>query len=203
MKKISKKDQAVKTTSNFEKHTSKNPLKQFFFKRFEKNLISLVAPLGPKKILDTGCGEGFTLSRFFELKIGEKLEGIDFSKDAIRIGKGLYPNLDIKIGDIYNLQYKNSSFDLVTCMEVMEHLDNPAQALREVVRVSSKYILLTAPNEPLFSIFNYTRWGQDIGHINKWSSTAFEKFIVQSSKLKVIEVRYPFPWTMILAKKVK
>lgn len=190
------------TTTNFEKHTSKNPLKNFFFKNFEKDLISLIATLNPQKILDAGCGEGFTLSKFYELKIGNKLEGIDAGEDAIRIGKKLYPYLDIKIGDIYNLPYKNSSFDLVTCMEVLEHLENPAMALSEVERVSSKYILLTVPSEPLFTIFNYTRWGQDIGHINKWSSGGFTQFIQKNApNLKILKKKHPFPWTMILAEK--
>lgn len=192
----------AKTTTNFEKHTSKNPLKQFFFKRFEDDLASLIAPLNPKKILDAGCGEGFTLSRLFELKIGESLEGIDYSADAIRIGKQVHPHLNIKRGDIYNLVYKDNSFDLVTCMEVLEHLENPEKALKEVERVSSKYVLLTVPNEPMFTLFNYTRWGQDIGHINKWSSSNFRKFILNHSSLIIKDVRHPFPWTMILAEKI-
>ncbi len=193
--------QQIPLTTNFEKHTSKNPLKKFFFKRFEDDLISLIAPLNPEKVLDVGCGEGFTLSQFYKLKIGEILEGIDFSEDAIKIGKSLYPYLDIKIGDIYNLAYKNNSFDLVTCMEVLEHLEDPIKALQEVVRVSSKYVLLTVPNEPWFALFNYTRWGKDIGHINHWSSSSFQKLIEQKSGLKVIRKVQPFPWTMILAQK--
>lgn len=191
----------ARTTTNFEKHTSKNPLKQFFFKRFEDDLISLLAPLDPKKILDAGCGEGFTLSRFYELKIGKSLEGIDYSSDAIKIGKQVHPHLNIKRGDIYSLVYKDNFFDLVTCMEVLEHLENPEKALKEVERVSSKYVLLTVPNEPWFTIFNYTRWGQDIGHINKWSSSSFQQFIIHNSKFRILEVRHPFPWTMILADK--
>lgn len=195
------KNSISKKTTNFEKHTSKNPLKQFFFKRFEDDLISLIAPLNPKKVLDAGCGEGFTLSRFYELKIGESLEGIDYSLDAIKLGKQVHPHLNIKRGDIYNLVYKDNSFDLVICMEVLEHLENPARALKEIERVSSKYVLLTVPNEPWFTLFNYTRWGQDIGHINKWSNPSFEKFIIHHSLLVIKEVRNPFPWTMILAKK--
>lgn len=192
----------MKTTTNFEKHTSKNPLKQFFFNNFERDLISLVAPLRPQKILDAGCGEGFTLSKFHELKIGEQLEGIDFSEDAIGIGHKLYPYLNIRQADIYNLSYRNNSFDLVTCMEVLEHLENPKKALKEVVRVSSKYILLTVPNEPLFTIFNYTRWGKDIGHINKWTPGKFELFIKRNApNLQIISRKHPFPWTMVLAEK--
>ena len=191
----------TKTTTNYEKHTSKNPLKKFFFNNFESNLISLIAPLNPKKILDAGCGEGFTLERLYELKIGKDLEGIDASKVAIETGKKLYPHLNIKIGDIYNLPYKDNSFDLVVCTEVLEHLEDPKRALREIIRVSKKYLLLTVPNEPWFLLSNFTRWGKDIGHINHWSSEGFEEFIKQNSNLKIIKKVHPFPWTMILAER--
>lgn len=192
----------MKTTTNYEKHTSKNPLKKYFFNNFENNLVSLIGPLNPQKILDAGCGEGFTLQRLYELKIGKELEGIDASRIAIQTGKKLYPHLNIKIGDIYNLPYKNDSFDLITCMEVLEHLENPVKALKEIERVSSKFALFTVPNEPLFTIFNYTRWGQDIGHINKWSSSQFKKLITHNLTLRILSVKHPFPWTMILAEKI-
>ena len=195
------KDQAGMVTTNFEKHTSKNPLKKFFFKRFENDLISLISPLNPKNILDAGCGEGFTLSKFYEFKIGKELEGIDSSEQAVELGKKMYPHLSLKIGNIYTLRYIDNYFDIVICTEVLEHLENPARALKEIERVSSKYVLLTVPNEPWFTLFNYTRWGQDIGHINKWSNPSFEKFIIHHSLLVIKEVRNPFPWTMILAKK--
>jgi len=129
------------------------------------------------------------------------LEGIDYSLDAIKLGKQVHPYLNIKRGDIYNLVYEDNSFDLVICTEVLEHLENPAKALKEIERVSSKYVLLTVPNEPWFTLFNYTRWGQDIGHINKWSSSEFEKLVISNSSLEIVAKRFPFPWTMILAEK--
>lgn len=189
-------------TTNFEKHTSKNPLKKFFFKRFENDLISLIAPLNPQKVLDAGCGEGFTLSKFYEFKIGKELEGIDSSEQAVELGKKMYPHLSLKIGDIYTLRYIDNSFDIVICTEVLEHLQDPKEALKELIRVSKKYLLLTVPNEPWFLLSNYTRWGEDIGHINKWSSSSFQKFITHNSKLKILRVKHPFPWTMILAEKL-
>lgn len=189
-------------TSNFEKHTSKNPLKKILIRNFENNLIDLIAPLNPKKILDAGCGEGFTLAKLFERKIGDELEGIDYSKDAIRIGKKNHPNLNLKTGNIYSLSYRNNQFDLVICTEVLEHLEKPAIALSEVERVSSKYILFTVPNEPWWMLFNFTKWGRqkEIGHINHWTSSQFKKMLERNG-LKVQSVKLPFPWTMVLAKK--
>ncbi len=192
----------AETTSNYRKHTSKNPLKIFFLRNFRENLASVLGPLDSKKILDAGCGEGFTLQNLYELKIGEVLEGIDYSKGAVGLGKKVHPNLNLKVGDIYNLPYKDGSFDLVLCIEVLEHLEDPKRAINELKRVSSKYILFTVPNEPFWMILNYTEWGKqkEIGHINHWTFWKFKK-LIEESGLKVQSLKLPFPWTMILAKK--
>ena len=61
-------------TSNFEKHASKNPLQKLLIGNFYKALLILAKDLKVKTILDAGCGEGFTLQKFYEAKIGEHLE---------------------------------------------------------------------------------------------------------------------------------
>ncbi len=188
-------------TDNFEKHTSKNPLKKFFISNFFNILLAQIRNLKIQSVLDVGCGEGFTLNKLKENKIGKIYEGIDYSKEAIDLGKKAYPDLHISQGNIYNLKYKDNSFDLVICSEVLEHLEDPQKALKELSRVSKKYILLSVPNEPWFYIFNYTQWGKDIGHINKWTSLGFKKFIQQKSSAKILSLKTPFPWTVILLKK--
>jgi 2-polyprenyl-3-methyl-5-hydroxy-6-metoxy-1,4-benzoquinol methylase len=187
-------------TDNYQKHTSKNPLKKFLINNFYNIFLSQIKDLKIESILDVGCGEGITLSKLKENKIGRSHEGIDYSKEAVETANKEYPNLHIFQGDIYNLKYKDNSFDLVICSEVLEHLENPQKALAEITRVSSKYILLSVPNEPWFYVFNYTQWGKDIGHINSWSSRKFVKF-VKLQGLKVLSVKTPFPWTLVLVKK--
>jgi ubiquinone/menaquinone biosynthesis C-methylase UbiE len=190
----------VMKTDNYAKHTSKNPLKKFLINNFYKVLFSQIKDLKIESILDVGCGEGITLSKLKENKIGRRYEGIDYSKEAVKIANKNYPNLHILEGDIYKLKYKDNSFDLVICSEVLEHLEDPQKALRELMRVSRRYILLSVPNEPWFYLFNYTQWGKDIGHINKWSRNKFVKFIKLES-YKVISVKTPFPWTTVLVEK--
>ena len=193
----------MKKTDNYLKHTSKNPLQKFLIGNFYKELISSVKKLKIESALDVGCGEGFTLNKLSENKIGKRLEGIDFQKTAIDLGRKFHPNLVLKQGDIYKLPYEDNSFDLVMATEVLEHLEDPKKALSEIQRVSSKYVILSVPNEPLFMIANFlrgkniTRWGNDIEHIQHWTSKSFQKF-VESQRVKVILKRHPFPWTMLL-----
>lgn len=190
----------MSSTDNYKKHTSGNPLKRFLIKNFFNDFTSLIKNLEIEDVLDVGCGEGFTLNKLKEEGIGKSWQGVDFEEEAIKIGKKVYPNLQLKQGNIYDLEYKNSSFDLVVCTEVLEHLEEPEKGLREILRVSKKYVILSVPNEPLFYLFNYTQWGKDIGHINKWSKNKFVKFI-KSQGNKVISVKTPFPWTVVLIEK--
>lgn len=193
----------MKTTDNFKKHTNKNPLQKLLIDNFFSNLLTVVKDLKTNSILDVGCGEGFTLSRLKEKGIGKKLKGLEYSKEAIELGRKTHPDIEIIQGSIYKLPYKNNSFDLVLCTEVLEHLDDPKKALKELARTSRKYLLLSVPNEPYFMLANFlrgknlSRWGNDIEHIQHWTSREFER-LVKNEKLKIISKRYPFPWTMFL-----
>lgn len=197
----------MKLPNNYQKHTSKNPIQKFLIENFYKALVQIIGDLKPEAVLDAGCGEGFTLARLQKNGIGKQLEGIEYSTEAITLGRKMYPSLALKQGDIYALPYKNNSFDLVICSEVLEHLERPEKALEEIIRVSKRYCLLSVPNEPVFMISNLlrgknlSRWGNDIEHINHWSSKGFEKFVKEKG-LKLLVTKAPFPWTMILGEKI-
>ncbi len=192
--------------TNFVKHTSKNPIQKFLIKNFYSSLISLAKPLNAESILDAGCGEGFTMDKFFKNGIGKKIQGIEYEKAAIDFGKKLFPHLVIKRGSIYDLPYKDNSFDLIICTEVLEHLREPARAIKEMLRVSKKYLIVSVPNEPLFMISNLLRgknifkFGNDRGHINHWNPLSLKKYLTQN-KVKIKKLNLPFPWITILGEK--
>ncbi|RJQ38221.1 class I SAM-dependent methyltransferase [Candidatus Microgenomates bacterium] len=195
-----------KLTTNFSKHKSKNPIQKLLINNFYHNLIKLMETIKPESILDAGCGEGFTLNKLFEHKIGKKLEGIDGSEIAVSIGKKMFPNLTLKKGDIYKLPFNENSFDLVICTEVLEHLENPEKALNEIIRVSKKNIIVSVPNEPFFRLSNFLRgknlkrFGNDPGHINNWGIFSFKK-LIRGQNLKIKKIELPFPWIMLLLEK--
>ena len=192
-------------TTNFEKHTTQNPISRFFLNNFFHVLLLEIKRLKPESILDVGAGEGFVLEKLRQQKIGKKLEGIEYMDEAITLGKKVNPKVTIKKGDIYKLPYKANSFEVIICTEVLEHLEEPNKALIELKRVTSKYIILSVPNEPLFTIQRFLRGkntlklGDHPEHIQHWNSGSLKKFI--SEYLTVIDIKTPLPWTLVVAKK--
>ncbi|HZE87235.1 MAG TPA: class I SAM-dependent methyltransferase [Methylomirabilota bacterium] len=192
-------------TSNYKKNTNKNLISKFFLNNFYTVLLDELKNLHPQSILDAGCGEGFFLTKLSHAKIGKKLEGIEYGDEAIKIGKKLHPTIIIKKADIYKLPYRNNSFDVVVCTEVLEHLVHPEKALLELKRVAKKYIVLSVPNEPLFTIQrvlrgkNILHLGAHPEHIQHWSSSTFKKFVTKY--VKVIDDMTPLPWTLVVAEK--
>ncbi len=195
----------MNTTDNFRKHTTKSKAQRFLIDRFLHTVTKTLRPLQPDSILDVGAGEGFTLATLKQRHIGKKLEGLEYLESAIALGKKYNPSIHLRQGTIYSLPYKDNAFDVVLCTEVLEHLEEPQKALKELVRVSKKYLILSVPNEPFFIMANFlrgknlSRWGNDIEHINHWTFFGFKNFVGKYAK--IISVQYPFPWTLILAEK--
>lgn len=191
--------------TNFEKHRSSNPIQQWLIGRFNAQLVQCLRTCGNvKSILDVGCGEGFSLAMIQDSGSRAVLSGIDYSDDALALGRKQFPDLDLKKGDIYALAAADTSVDVVLCTEVLEHLNKPDRALAELVRVSRGYVLVSVPNEPWFRLANLLRgkyvkrWGNHPEHINLWSRDAFIQ-LLRSAGLEIVSIHNPFPWTMVLA----
>ncbi len=189
-------------SGNYKKYTSKNPLMGVVISKFMKELSETIAPLEDvNSIIDIGCGEGFIVSCLNRTDI----TGIDISKKALNIAKRKNPTCNFCTGSVYDLSFKKSSFDLVIATEILEHLENPDKALQEIKRISKGYCVFSVPNEPYFRTMNFLRgknlkrFGNDIEHLQNWSSGEFVKLV--GRHFKVMEVKKPFPWTMVLCKK--
>jgi ubiquinone/menaquinone biosynthesis C-methylase UbiE len=83
------------------------------------------------RILDVGCGTGANLMMLSEF--GEA-EGVDVSPDALNFcrERGLQ---NVKLGAAESLPYEDHTFDLVTALDVVEHIDDDVAGLREMRRV--------------------------------------------------------------------
>src|SRR4051812_16450113 len=114
------------------------------------------------EILDLGCGSGEMLEL---LSSYGTVSGVDVNPHAVewarRRGLG-----DVREASAEDLPHDDRRFDLVTCLDVLEHLDDDAAGLPEIARVprSAGLLLVTVPAYPrLFS-------GHDVaaGHARRY-----------------------------------
>lgn len=67
----------------------------------------------------------------------------------------------VKQEDIQNLSFQDHEFDTVLCQEVLEHVPNPPNAIKELKRVCKKKLIITIPNEPFFTLFRGLFWDKE------------------------------------------
>ena len=93
-------------------------------------------------LLDVGVGDGFTIRL---VKPKGEVTGLDFDPSELAAAKerGITP----KEGSAYDIPFPDGSFDIATCFEVLEHLDAPMRALREIERVlrPKGYLVVSTP----------------------------------------------------------
>lgn len=113
----------------------------------------ILARLNKKsEILDVGCGAGF-LSNELALA-GHKVSGIDLSPESISVAKRYdqTASVNYQVADALHLPFPDASFDAITAMDFLEHIDNPETAIKEFARVlkpGGKFFFHTFNRNPL------------------------------------------------------
>ncbi len=91
------------------------------------------AARAPLRILDIGCGAGF-LARALRAG-GHEVHALDFSLPSLRVSQGVDASVHHLRGDALTLPYREATFDVVTSMDFLEHIEDPAASIREAARV--------------------------------------------------------------------
>lgn len=108
----------------------------------ERNDVERFKPMARKAggiACDVGCGFGH-LCKYLYDRGCEPVVGVDFSVEAIKRAKKNYPFCTFLVAEATHLPFRDSSFDSVTLSEVLEHLTDFEEGLREAERVSEKII---------------------------------------------------------------
>lgn len=144
-------------------------------------------PRDVRTVLDVGCGDGTLINR---MPSDVSVVGVDISPEPLR-----YVDKRRLVANAASLPFADGQFDLIMANNVLEHLDLPSRetALREIRRVSNRYVLLTVPqNEELQArhvrchdcgMVYHARW-----HTNTFCVETMQKVFAPSLATK--EVRY-------------
>jgi 2-polyprenyl-3-methyl-5-hydroxy-6-metoxy-1,4-benzoquinol methylase len=194
------------TGNTYDKYGSTNPLVKRLMAGFHRELDELFDRAGPTSILDVGCGEGVLVCEWAE-KVGDgRVVGIDLDDPQLHAEweKRRRPNLEYRVQKAEDLPFEDDEFDFASAVEVLKHAPEPDHTLAEMARVAKRHLLVSVPREPLWRGLNLARgayvsdWGNTPGHLNHWSKRAFVSFLRTVGE--PVEVRSPFPWTMVLVR---
>ena len=102
---------------------------------------------GVQSVLDVGAGTGANVARLKEAMPQARVVGIEPVAELRRVGfeSGLDDG-DLREGSAYALPYGDGEFTLVTAFGVMHHLQEPGRAIREMLRVASRAVLISDVN---------------------------------------------------------
>ena len=196
----------IVTGNTYDKYGSQNPLVRRLMGAFERSLDELLDRAEPASLLDVGCGEGVLAQRFARRLPSRRVVGVDLQEDSIQAGWSEHeaPNLSYRTLDEGALPFADGEFAMVSAIEVLEHLPDPQRTLREMSRCAQRHLLVSVPREPLWRALNVARgayWsdlGNTPGHLNHWSRRSFIELLCGHGE--IVEVRSPFPWTMLLVR---
>jgi ubiquinone/menaquinone biosynthesis C-methylase UbiE len=142
-----------------------------------------------KSVMDYGPGKADFLNI---IKSDYEIAGIEMNIERVKLCNQILGQNAVRLGNIQDgLDYKDNSFDTITCMEVLEHLDDPKKALEELVRVSRKRVIITVPfNEKIRYVLcihcaKYTPYS---GHLHSFNESSISEIIPQTVRITKIEL---------------
>jgi 2-polyprenyl-3-methyl-5-hydroxy-6-metoxy-1,4-benzoquinol methylase len=196
----------VPTGNTFDKYGSRNPVVRRLMAGFERDMEALLERARPTSIVDIGCGEGVLTERWAQTIRDGRVVGIDLDDPKLRTEweRRSQANLSFVAGTGDRLPFRDGEFEAATAIEVLEHVPDPEAVLAEMARVSSRWMLVSVPREPLWRALNLARGayvrelGNTPGHLNHWSKRSFARLLAGYGEL--VELRSPLPWTMTLVR---
>lgn len=158
-------------------------LKMYRFKRSElprvTKCIGLLKGLGPQTLLDVGTGRGvFMWTMLTDIPYLQAL-CIDILEHRVElintVNRGGFARVSAQLVEADSLEMEDNQVDVVTALEVLEHMEEPGKAVRELIRVASNYILVSVPSKP----------DNNPEHIQLFSAKDLEKLLLDNGAKSV------------------
>src|SRR5438309_3993017 len=157
------------------------------------------------RVLDVGCGAG-SVAKAVKRERGDlEVFGCDASRSAIAAAGTSPDGVDFRLATAERLPFGDGELDFVWIFDVLEHVDDPEQVLREVARVLKPgggfHIVLPLEGQP-FTLYRLvgcgTRWTAKVrhgGHIQVFSADRF-RFMAAAAGLPVIRTRWSYHFAL-------
>ncbi|MFA5247659.1 MAG: methyltransferase domain-containing protein [Patescibacteria group bacterium] len=138
------------------------------------------------KVLDVGFGLGYGLSTL-SIKAKE-VSGIDIDEKVLNYCRattvGKNPKLkDLKIYDGYHLDYPDNYFDIVSSVDVLEHVKDYDKFLDELLRVSKRGVFINTPNRrPEYT--NPDGKPKNYWHLREWNQGELKTILEKHGRVE-------------------
>lgn len=188
----------VSDSTNFQKYQTGNPLMRWVIRRFLGQIRDSATALKPGRVVDLGCGEGIVAGMLHESLPAMDYLGVDLSSEAVEAARVLHPNLQFRVGSVFDPPDEPGCADLTLCLEVVEHVDDPDSAVARVLEWTRGHAILSVPWEPWFRLGNLMRGrhvkalGNHPEHVQQFTPRTFSALLARHSGSH--EVWTCFPW---------
>ncbi len=127
------------------------PEENYWFRRHEIAYTRLLDRCAGRVVLEAGSGEGYGANMIAE--VATRVIGLDYDASAVDHVRAAYPRVEMIQGNLAELPFEDASVDVVVNFQVIEHLWDQAQFLRECLRVlrPGGALLISTPNRITFS----------------------------------------------------
>ncbi|CAN5742225.1 hypothetical protein BH24ACT3_BH24ACT3_09960 [soil metagenome] len=191
------------------KYATTNPVVQRLLGRWLRRLRAVVEATvvgsTPRTVVDVGVGEGLALERL--LPAGFPAVGIEYRFDKVDDACRRLTGLAGVVADAGMLPLADRSADLVTCVELLEHLVVTEPAVVELARITRGRCVVSVPWEPWFRLGNLGRgknlgrWGNDPEHVQAFTPARLRRAL--GASFAEVEIHPAFPWLIAEARPLR
>ncbi len=146
-------------------------------------------------VLDLGCFCGEWLGYLSQEMVFKKCVGVDVSSDKIKQAQNDYPDIEFHAGYAEEINFEEHSFDLVTCLEVLEHIPEWKKVFQTLFGLAKEQVLITVPYKEQIRWQICIHCGKKTphwGHIHSFSEDDFPDVDGWVRTVSYIKDRGPF-----------
>lgn len=177
------------------KYGTSNPVVARLLDQWVDEVRDVIGPVSGT-VVDIGVGEGLALERM--IPDGHPAVGLEYRIDKARAADARLHWLAPVSGDAGMLPFPDRCADLVTCIEMLEHLPTYRPAVRELARITRGRCVVSVPWEPWFRLGNLGRGknlgrlGNDPEHVQAFTPKSLVRALRRG--FHDVELHPRFPW---------